>query len=811
MTHSDTPRALPIQPQPRRPTGFSLIWLIPILAILAAVGVAYQNWSSRGPLIEVEFGQADGVHAHETELRYRDIAVGVVEEVHFSDDLNTVIAGIRLDKDMAHYVDADAAFWIVRPEVTAQGVSGLDTVLSGVYIAGAWDGVPGEAQHRFTGAEDAPLLALGEEGVTITLRSEESLPAEGTPMLYRGVQVGRMGRSEVSEDGLTVSAPAVILEPYTDLVTSSTRFWDISGFSFSINGQGASLDFSSLASLISGGVTFETLASGGTPLVDGAEFTLHPDEETAREDFFLEGEGGSIDVMMVFEENLSGLTAGAPVTLGGLRIGEVVAIAGMVDAARFGDDEVRLVATLKLNPGRLGLEVADDSEEAFLDYLASRVEQGMRGRLTNASLLTGGLKVELVVQPGAAPATLDRNGDPYPQIPTAAADVANIAASAQGILSRVDALPVEEVMDQVIGFLEDARGVIGSEEVQQVPESILATLEAVRRVADSPEVAALPSQVGELTENLTEASGTLNTLLTQVQDKAVVDAVSELIASLDETAETLPDLSGQAADVLGKVEALPLEGLSAQLSALLGDADALITDPELTAIPADLRATLQRARDLLDSPEVVALPAQVGELAENLTAASDKLNGLLEEAQQEQIIQAVSNVVASLKTTTDRLPGIADQASNVLSDAEELSLDELADQARTLMASIDALVDQDSTRELPSELNTALAELRLTMEELRRGGVVDNVNGTLAAARRAAESISEASRSLPDLANRLTVVATQAGVTLAGYDRQSDFGRELSTAIRSIEEAADSIDRLARQIARNPNSLLTGR
>lgn len=811
MTQDDPTQAgsLREEPMTRRP-GFSLIWVIPVLAVAAAVGVAVRNWSERGPLIEVIFNQAEGVRPGETELRYRDIPVGVVETVEFSETLDQVVAGIRLDQTIAPYVDADALFWIVRPQVTAQGVSGLDTVLSGVYIAGAWDGEPSAAEARFIGAETAPLLALGERGTVFTLRSDTSLPTANTPILYRGVQVGRMGEAEVDGQGLSVRAEAVILEPYDQLVSSSTRFWDTSGFSFSLNASGASLDFSSLASLISGGVTFETLASGGTPLEKDAVFTLHPDEATAREDFFLEGEGGSVDLMMIFDENLAGLQAGADVSLGGLKLGEVQTISGVVDADRFGDDEVRLVATARINPGRLGL-AQDDEGASFLSFLERRVQEGLRARLVTASLLTGGLKVEFVNLPDATPAALDRQADPYPMLPTAPAEVTDVAASAQGLLSRVDNLPVEELMAELIGLLEDARGVIGSEDVQAAPADLRATLQAVRQLVESEEIAALPGQVGQLAEGLNDASAKLNGLLTQVEDQQVVAAVSDLIAAFEDTAQALPPLADRAGAVLDKAEALPLQQIAEQVSALLGNADALVANEDLAALPGDLRTTLDSLRTIVESEDVAALPGQVGQLAEGLQEAADRVNTLLEQAQQDQIIASVSRLVASLDGTAQRLPGLADQASAVLSDAENLALDDLAAQARDLLASIDRLVDQDSTRALPDSLNGALTELRNTLEDLQEGGVVDNANATLASARQAAEAIAEASRSLPGLADRLARVADQAGSTIAGYNTDGTFGRELSQAIRQIEAAAQSFDRLARQIQRNPNSLITGR
>ena len=99
----------------------SVIWLLPVIALAIALGVAWQSYAERGPLIEVTFGNAEGVAAGETELRYRDVAVGVVEKVGFNKGLSRVQVFIRVDRDVAEYVDDAAAFWIVRPQVTARG------------------------------------------------------------------------------------------------------------------------------------------------------------------------------------------------------------------------------------------------------------------------------------------------------------------------------------------------------------------------------------------------------------------------------------------------------------------------------------------------------------------------------------------------------------------------------------------------------------------------------------------------------------------------------------------------------------------
>lgn len=134
---------------PKGGVPLSLVWLVPLLAVAVAVFIAWQTYSSRGPLIEVSFSEASGIVEGTTELKFRSLNVGLVEKLTFSDDLKTVITHIRLNKDIAQFVDDDAQFWIVQPEVSARGVTGLETVLSGSYIQGSWDSTAGAPRSSF--------------------------------------------------------------------------------------------------------------------------------------------------------------------------------------------------------------------------------------------------------------------------------------------------------------------------------------------------------------------------------------------------------------------------------------------------------------------------------------------------------------------------------------------------------------------------------------------------------------------------------------------------------------------------------------
>ncbi|MGR3697613.1 MAG: PqiB family protein, partial [Roseovarius sp.] len=409
MTETATP---PPEP-PVTPAGrnlidrISVIWLVPLAALLVVLGVAWQAYSERGPLLEIAFDNASGVRAGTTELRYRDVTVGMVEDVSFAPGLDRVLVKVRVDQEVAPYIDGDAQFWVVRPQVTARGVTGLGTVLSGVYIEGLWDNSPGAAVTQITGLPDAPLERVGQDGLRLMLRAQgRASLVEGAPVVYRGIEVGRIGRPRITADGASAEAEALIFAPHDRLINSATRFWDTSGFSFSLGPAGAQLDFSSVAALVSGGVTFETMISGGTAARAGDDYTVYPEESAARASLFRGDDSEILTLSAVFEDNIAGLTVDAPVEWNGLRIGQVSALNGVVDEDRFGDGRVRLLVDLAIRPGRLGLEGGAGRDTA-LEYLHESVARGLRARLASASLLTGGLKIELVDVPDAPPAEIE--------------------------------------------------------------------------------------------------------------------------------------------------------------------------------------------------------------------------------------------------------------------------------------------------------------------------------------------------------------------------------------------------------------------
>jgi len=163
---NETPEARPLV---RKQRGPSMVWLIPLVTLIAGGMLIYKYVRERGPEITIMFKTASGVK-EKTPIKYKDVQVGVVKSVRFSEDLKHIVLTARMDASARPLLREGARFWIVRPRLSVYRVSGLSTLLSGAYIA--LDPGKGEEKRHFTGLEDAPPLTSDADGLLVVLTAE---------------------------------------------------------------------------------------------------------------------------------------------------------------------------------------------------------------------------------------------------------------------------------------------------------------------------------------------------------------------------------------------------------------------------------------------------------------------------------------------------------------------------------------------------------------------------------------------------------------------------------------------------------------
>lgn len=566
--------------------GLSVIWLVPILALVVTLAIALNAYSNRGPLIEIEFADATGVKPGETTLRFREITVGQVESVRFTPDLAKVIVEIRVEKDIAHYIDDDAAFWIVRPQVTAQGVTRLDTVLSGSFIEGYWDAQVTEPKTHFIGLARPPLIREDAKGSWITLSMDNADGiTEGAPVLYRGIQVGRMENLRLSENDDMVIADAFIEAPHDAKLTTSTVFWDTSGFSLSLGVRGVAFNVNSLSSLLQGGVAFDTLVSGGQQVDDGHIFPVQPDEDTARNDILAGNPGDVLYLTMYVNDSLQGLEKGADVEFQGLNIGQVNGLAVVIRNATDPNNEPQVMqqVTLAISPGRLGLDPGATKEDA-LTFLEQAVDGGLRARVASAGLLGLSLKVELVEIENAEPATIDMAGDPNPIMPSVEGDLEDFTASAEGFLNRIGNLPLEDVLKSATDMMDSVTAIASSQDTRAIPGALRETLDQAQAAA---------TDISGITKELREKDTAAN--ISRLVEEASAAAESIKLAAAD-----APDMVRQIDAAAARVEEFGFAEISAQAEGILADIRAILGTEDAEQLPRNLSNTLEAASGLLN-------------------------------------------------------------------------------------------------------------------------------------------------------------------------------------------------------------------
>lgn len=772
MTDTPPPKpASPVRKSAARAAraGLNVIWLVPILALLVTLAIAWNAYSTRGDIIEVEFTDATGVTPGETALRFREITVGQVESVSFTSDLSRVVVAIRVDKDVAPFIDSDAAFWIVRPQVTAQGVSRLDTVLTGSFIEGYWDAEISGRPSRFEGQDRPPLVRTDTPGtwVTLTMENADGI-ADGAPVLYRGVQVGRMENLRLSGAEDQVIADAFIESPHDQRLTSSTVFWDTSGFSLSLGASGVSFNVNSLSSLLQGGVSFDTLISGGQPIQPGHTFVLQPDEDTARNDILASDTAAPLRVSMLIDDSLRGLSKGAEVQFQGLRVGQVTDLAVTVDD---GTDRARQIVTLAISPFRLGL--ADDATpEDGLAFLQEAVAEGLRARVASAGFLGTSLMVELVDIPNAAPAQINLDAEPHPIIPSVPGDLDDFSASAQDFLTRIGDLPFEEVLDSATDMMNSITALASSEDTRAIPESLRQTLDQARGAA---------TDIGGMARDLRDAGTSEN--LARLIDEAAAAAEAVRVAAA--AAPAMVEQIDAAAAAVGEFD---FAAVSAQTETVLADLRTILGSEEAGQLPRTLSETLQAALALLNG-------LREGGAAENLT----------------RLMSEAAAAAEAIRLAAADAPAMVDQIDAAAAAVEQFDFAAISAQAEGILADLRAMLGSEDAEQLPRNLSDTLQAASGLLNDLREGGAAGNLNEALDSASTAADQVAASVERLPQLIARLESTAARADSVLAAYGDRSAFNSEAVNMLRELRRATEAFGSLARMIERNPRAFILGR
>ena len=301
----------------RPASNWSAIWVLPLIALLIGGWLGWRAYNEAGIEIQVTFETGEGLQAGKTEVIYKGMSIGKLTAMELDDsgERRGVRATLEMDKRVEHQLLSNTRFWLVKPSVSLAGITGLETLVSGNYIAASPG--DGEPTRKFTALNEPPPLADTAPGLHLTLKAERlgSLNRD-SPVFYKQIQVGRVKSYALLEDQNQVEVKVFIQPEFASLVRKHTRFWNASGVSIDAGLSGVKVRTESLASIVAGGIAFATPEhrKDSPPTDPSLPFRLYEDFDTAQ---------AGIRVNLTLHE-FDGLEPGrTPVMYKGIQVGHM--------------------------------------------------------------------------------------------------------------------------------------------------------------------------------------------------------------------------------------------------------------------------------------------------------------------------------------------------------------------------------------------------------------------------------------------------------------------------------------------------------
>ena len=517
-----------------RPTRFSLIWLIPIIVLGIGAYLGWKTVSSQGPTITIQFDSAEGLTAGQTQVKHKAVALGTVEGIQLSKDLQHVDVRVQMNARAAPLLTNHAEFWVVRPRLSGASISGLETLVSGAFIA-IDPGLPGGTPEKeFKGLNAPPGVRSDEPGSTFTLTTDSiGSIGEASPIFFRDVPVGEVLGYKMPAGGRgPITVRIFIKHPYDSFLRKDSRFWNVSGVSIAFNGGDLRVQLESLQALISGGVAFglprRRRGRGEPSAPPGSVFTLYPNEDAADSASYSK----RFPVVSYLRNSVKGLNIGSPVLMYGLQVGNVTDIRLQINQDS-GDAQVRVA--MEIQPDRV---LAEGSRQSMPAVTQELVNQGMRAEVDSANLLTGASVISLQFVPNAAPFK-DTMENGAIVIPSQAGGLTGITDSLSSVSAKLAALPIAQIGDNLNNLLAHADATVGGPELKQSLVELTRTLSSFDQLARHANQGLTPflQQLPEITGQLQQALAHANTALASYGGNS--DFHADAQRSLEQLNETL--------------------------------------------------------------------------------------------------------------------------------------------------------------------------------------------------------------------------------------------------------------------------------
>ncbi|MEZ8146676.1 intermembrane transport protein PqiB [Enterovibrio norvegicus] len=472
--------------------GISKIWFVPLMALILGIWMVYAYLDDKGTMITIVMPNAEGISPGKTQIKTRSVPIGLITEVHLTDDRRQVEVTAEIEKRYDDLLTKDAQIWAVQPRIDQSGISGLGTLLSGIYF----EFRPGNAQENsdeFTVLPEPPLVSINLKGKRYELISYNAdAMAVGSPVYFKGYNVGTIEKAQFDWQQQVMNYQVFIQDPYHNLITQKTLFWVETGLEMDLSADGLSVRAGPLTKFVDGGITFgvPNREDPGAIAKENSQFVLSKSYSESLEERYPDYQY----YVVMFEHSIRGLRAGAPVEYRGVRIGTVVEVPlnegkdGMPVLVTENNTDIPVL--IKVEFARINEDVAL-AENFWRKNIGIWLKNGLRASMETGSLITGALFVNVdFYQRDEKPYAATFGG--YNVIPSTADGFTQLTDQMSGFLNKLNALEIEKTLARIDDTLasfsslaESTEKIVSNANIDSVPKEITDSLEELQTTLQS--------------------------------------------------------------------------------------------------------------------------------------------------------------------------------------------------------------------------------------------------------------------------------------------------------------------------------------
>ena len=523
------------------------IWLVPMIAMTIALWLAYQYYSKIGPTIEITFKENAGLIANQSQLKLRNVNIGIVSKISLSKEGDGVTVQVKVNKEVSKYLNEKAKFWIVHADVGSHGISGLDTILSGAYIE--LYGVKEEkTKLKFIGL-DKPYIDKDAAGRYYILSAPNSNNiVEGSHVYYRMIEVGRVERVAISPDGKKVNFTIFVKKKYVSYINEESQFYTNSNFNIDFSKGKFDMNIASVSQLLHGGISIYTpLQSIGKEHNQTKQrhvFPLYKSLSEMKAKHLREGFDDRVYAFK-FSETTNKLEIGSPVEFNDFQVGYVTDIKSHFSKTshRVESEVYALIHTKAFSNSK------DEKANQVIEEL---VKDGLKATLDSTIPIVGSDYIKLIFD-NSKRATIVK-AKQYDYFPTIKrVTTSNLLNDTQKLIKKLEKLPLENLLISANKLLKENNAPIKNllKDLRKTVKSLNKLIKNFNKSASNLNRLTHKESFQNLPEELTQTMQELTLTLQKVQmlsddygaDSKFASELSLTLRELAITAESMGRIS----------------------------------------------------------------------------------------------------------------------------------------------------------------------------------------------------------------------------------------------------------------------------